>query len=1319
MTGNIRDTNEGIESDQSTAPNGRRAVLCMGQRMFRMGIFISLLVLAGSLFAGVAAADPVEIGNWSELQGIEDDLNKDYVLVTNLTEDTEDYPDIVGEGDGFNPIGEPNDGFEGIFNGSGHTISDLTIDREGDDYVGLFGVTGSDAVIKNVGLVDANITGDQRVGILVGENSGDIYESYATGVVSGSENDVGGLVGYNSGDISNTYATGEVVGSGDRNVGGLVGHNVGDISKSYAISTVDGNGNVGGLVGFNADGANVDVSESYWDDEAATVIEGGAEVNGQGIGGGDDSGVTARSTDEMTGENAEGNLNGFDFDDTWMVDADDPENGFTLSYPVLQNNTQVPALSTTLYADGNGTVDNPYQIADWVHLDNVRETLDANFTLVNDLDTGATGYEITASGSANDNQGFDPIGNSTNKFVGSLDGNGNEIQGLTINRTSDDVGLIGYAGTNGDEAQLTNVTLADVDIVGRNAVGSFVGNSTYVFVRNVTVRGGTVEGTGNAVGGLVGAFRTQSTAFRNDLGDSHVDLDTVTGAANVGGMVGTTAEGTARVWFGDSSTNATVEGHNNVGGFVGQFSFDRIENVTTAGSVTASTKGTANAGGIVGLSDRPSTSISASSSSATVSSPGTNVGGAGGLVRSDFSGLVATGNVTGGSQVGGLIGKYNHTGSQVGTSYATGSVSNASASGEGFGGLIGETSGQVGGVDSDISIRGVFATGSVEGNNNTGGLVGSATAAGRDLDQVHATGSVSGVDNVGGLVGWATTDEIETTYAAGPVSGKSNTGGLVGNTTSTDIISSYWDTARSNQSTSAGGGDGLRTYQMIGDQADSRMVLTNSNVFEPVNETNAAADGYLVLAALDREPQLLFPDVDRPEFVSAEITNTAPDEIRVEFDTEVTLNTTHPTDGFNIYMSFGILPTIEAATATDRTVVLSLDRSVQAGEPIGLQYTEDMPGLPGVLNVQNTEGDEAASFETTTNDVEFENNVQSGGGGGSSGGGSGGGGGGPAPPAAIEQTPTDDGSTEVTGGQSGDVIDINDETLRRTSSLDGLDNIAVDGLSVELATDRDFFIDVETYERGQEDKVDAESESGDSSGSPGDDTPDSTRSTIAATFENETETVSVGYVTVSHNLEPEDISNVSFDFSVSQSYLDSLDVEPENVSLYRQEDDWSTLSTEYRELSQSRYRFDGDSPGFSSFAIGTNAPLSIVVNGALDQTELTEGETATATASVTNRGENAVTHTVNLTASDELVATETVTVDGGETVEVPLAFDPAAGSYEMTVDEVDIGSLTVAEPATSPLWLLVVLFAILLIGMVVWRRHNDEGQKEIQGETDT
>lgn len=52
--------------------------------------------------------------------------------------------------------------------------------------------------IKNVGLLDVNISGEEDVGGLVGDNNGNIKNSHSTGEVSG-EDDTGGLVGMNYG----------------------------------------------------------------------------------------------------------------------------------------------------------------------------------------------------------------------------------------------------------------------------------------------------------------------------------------------------------------------------------------------------------------------------------------------------------------------------------------------------------------------------------------------------------------------------------------------------------------------------------------------------------------------------------------------------------------------------------------------------------------------------------------------------------------------------------------------------------------------------------------------------------------------------------------------------------------------------------------------------------------------------------------------------------------------------------------------------------------------------------------------------------------
>ena len=152
---------------------------------------------------------------------------------------------------GWEPIGTSadNDNFRARFEGNGHTISNLTINRDTND-IGLFGVAGAGANITHIGLPNVRIEGGNRVGGLVGRNNGgSIMSSYATGDVSGF-GVVGGLIGRNNnGSITNSYATGSV--SGIFTLGGLVGINNGSITSSYATASVRGNNQVGGLVGDN------------------------------------------------------------------------------------------------------------------------------------------------------------------------------------------------------------------------------------------------------------------------------------------------------------------------------------------------------------------------------------------------------------------------------------------------------------------------------------------------------------------------------------------------------------------------------------------------------------------------------------------------------------------------------------------------------------------------------------------------------------------------------------------------------------------------------------------------------------------------------------------------------------------------------------------------------------------------------------------------------------------------------------------------------------------------------------------------------------
>ena len=226
-------------------------------------------------------------------------------------------------GSGWEPIGIETNGFTAIFKGNGHTISNLFIERSSTSYVGLFGhVGGSSAELRNIGLLDVEVTGDDYVGGLVGNNGGDISGSYATGSVMGTGEHVGGLVGRNfRGTVLDSYATGAV--TGNSIVGGLVGeNNGGDISGSYATGAVTGVSDVGGLVGINEAGT---VTASYYNSQTT-----GQSDTGKGEG---------KTTAELLTPTVYMGIYG-----EWDDVADHWDFGTNGQYPVLK-----------IDVDGNGT----------------------------------------------------------------------------------------------------------------------------------------------------------------------------------------------------------------------------------------------------------------------------------------------------------------------------------------------------------------------------------------------------------------------------------------------------------------------------------------------------------------------------------------------------------------------------------------------------------------------------------------------------------------------------------------------------------------------------------------------------------------------------------------------------------------------------------------------------------------------------------------------------------------------------------------------------------------------------------------------------
>ena len=213
------------------------------QHMLRM-------CLAAAFFVLPVTSQTIKIGNYADLIKIGTDaaypLNGDYELTADIDAGASK---TENDGAGFVPIGSQSTPFKGRFNGNGHIISGLYINRPNSRNIGLFGWVDS-AEIRRVGVIADTITGMTVVGALVGRADNSIIDSCdLSGVVISVSSHVGGLAGRTEGcTISRCGFSGFVQGSSY--AGGLVGYMDGQMNNCYFSGSVEAAGMAGGLVGY-------------------------------------------------------------------------------------------------------------------------------------------------------------------------------------------------------------------------------------------------------------------------------------------------------------------------------------------------------------------------------------------------------------------------------------------------------------------------------------------------------------------------------------------------------------------------------------------------------------------------------------------------------------------------------------------------------------------------------------------------------------------------------------------------------------------------------------------------------------------------------------------------------------------------------------------------------------------------------------------------------------------------------------------------------------------------------------------------------------
>ncbi|MHC4111656.1 MAG: GLUG motif-containing protein [Planctomycetota bacterium] len=447
--------------------------------------------------------DPYQIRDANHMQAIgadANDWNKHFKLMADV-----DLGQFTGTE--FNIIGigfkHP---FAGIFDGNGHTIANFTYATNDKDCIGLFqDVTGGNAEIKNLGLIDPNVnagTGDY-VGSLVGINAGTVTGCYVEeGSVSGARR-VGGLVGRNYATITNCYANCYV--SGNEYVGGLAGDDFwSTITNCYSIGSVEGTNYSGGLVG----GSNIGwIMNSFWN----------IETSGQTT----SAGGRGKTTTEMQ---TAGTFVGWGGSPVWTIDEG-------VDYPRLLWEGRPGELITNPYppyGGGTGQPNDPYLIYTAQQLNNIGSILsdwDKHFKLMADIDLSAyTSTEFNIIGRGRYECLPPPIGTCqlvTTPFTGVFDGNGHTISNFTYEFIDNEfIGLFGCV--DGDNAQIKNLGLRDVDIdvyqsggyLYYGDTGSLIGLLSEGTVVGCSINGSVTGYDYVSVGGLVAVNKYRGTISR-------------------------------------------------------------------------------------------------------------------------------------------------------------------------------------------------------------------------------------------------------------------------------------------------------------------------------------------------------------------------------------------------------------------------------------------------------------------------------------------------------------------------------------------------------------------------------------------------------------------------------------------------------------------------------------------------------------------------------------------------------------------------------------------------------------------------------------
>lgn len=312
-----------------------------------------------------------EITDWFGFQDYRDNQSGDYNLAADLDSTTNGYDEIAGpnanSGDGFQTL--ESDQYNGVFEGNGHTISDIVVDNTASTDViqTIFGRLGGE--LRNVQFDNITINAAERTAVLDGIDDGATLINVAFTRLDLEANTFAAPI--NSASISNTAPTADHVYSVENQY--HVRGNDGATATASGLFVQDTEGNSSQNLNptevteayvaeqtFTTNKASFDnldpvvaipdtrddnepsptYNSVYFDSE--TVAPDTSKVA-----------ATPLTTSEMIGTEAETNLSGFDFTNTWDRIASADNDSLSDGYAILQsvdttNQRNAQAINTNL-----------------------------------------------------------------------------------------------------------------------------------------------------------------------------------------------------------------------------------------------------------------------------------------------------------------------------------------------------------------------------------------------------------------------------------------------------------------------------------------------------------------------------------------------------------------------------------------------------------------------------------------------------------------------------------------------------------------------------------------------------------------------------------------------------------------------------------------------------------------------------------------------------------------------------------------------------------------------------------------------------------